>query len=121
MLPEYYHKDLFGTVVDIDLQAEDESALLDKKGKEFDIFKFINAFSRRNKKESWILYQEAILAGVAPDRIFFTLMWKVKSMLLLKKTAELEKLSENLVIGYHMARRGEGEVETLIEKTLLSL
>ena len=120
-MDEFYHKNIFGDVVDVNLQEEEDSPPLDKKGKEFDIFRFINVFGRRNKKESWILYQEAILAGVAPDRIFFTLMWKVKSMLLSKKTPELLKLSENLVIGYHMARRGEGEVETLIEKTLLSL
>ena len=121
MTEEYYYKNIFGEVVDIDLQEEEENVLLDKKGKEFNIFNFTNAFGRRDKKQAWLLYQQAILAGVAAERIFFTLMWKVKSMLMARKEIIWEKLSEQLVIGYHEARRGNGEIETLIEKVILSL
>lgn len=113
-MTEFYHKNIFGEAVDVDLQAEVDEKLLDKKGKEFDIFKFINAFGRGNKKESWVLYEKAIMAGVPAERIFFTLMWKVRSLGLIE-------LSERLVVGYHEARRGKGEIETLIEKTILSL
>lgn len=123
MTEEFYHKNIFGEAVDIDLQEKEggEAMLLDKKGKEFNIFALADAFGSRDKKRAWVLYQQALLAGVPAERIFFTLVWKVRSMLLLKKNFERELLSERLVIGYHQARRGEGEIETLVEKTILSL
>ena len=46
---------------------------------------------------------------------------KAKSFLKNFKPGELEKLSESLGIGYHSARRGEEEIETLVEKILLKL
>lgn len=122
MSEEFYHKNIFGDVVDVDLQFEaEDKPVLDKKGREFNIFPLTNTFGKGDKKQTWILYREAILAGVAAERIFFTLVWKVKSMLLSKRTPDLEKLSEALVIGYHEARRGKDEIETLIEKIILAL
>ena len=148
MIEEFYHKNIFGAVVDINLGEveEGELPLLDKKGKEFNIFTLTDAVGARKKKEAWILYQKALSAGVRAEEIFFKIVWQVKSMLLASRTkdvgetdmksfpynkaksflknfrlGELEKLSESLVIGYHRARRGEGEVETLVEKILLKL
>jgi uncharacterized protein YdaT len=46
---------------------------------------------------------------------------KAKGFLRNFKEEEIEKFSENLIEGYHRARRGEGEIETLVEKTLLRL
>jgi len=148
MTEEFYHKDLFGTVVDVDLGEieEDEKPLLDKRGREFNIFALTDTIGGRKKKEAWILYQKALSAGISAEEIFFKIIWQVKSMLIAEKTksvletdmktfpytkaksflknfksGELEKLSEDLVIGYHRARRGEGEIETLVEKILLNL
>lgn len=148
MEEEFYHKDIFGTVVDVNLNAveETESLPVDKHGKEFNIFALTDALGARNKREAWILYQKALSAGISADEIFFKLFWQVKSMLIALRTksvsetdmkpfpynkaksylknfksGELEKLSENLVTGYILARRGEGEIETLIEKLLLKL
>ena len=148
MKDEFYHKDIFGTVVDASPSAlEDTEKLpLDKLGKEFNIFTLTDALGARDKKQAWILYQKALLAGVSPEEIFFKLFWQVKSMLTVSKVkdiretdmkpftfnksksflknfkdGELEKLSESLVTGFILARRGEGEIETLIEKLLLKL
>ena len=148
MTQEFYHKDIFGAVVDINPSAlEDiEKMPLDKKGNEFNIFSLTDAVGARNKKEAWVLYQKALLAGVSAEEIFFKLFWQVKSMLIVSKVKgvgetdmkpftynkaksflknftqnELEKLSEDLVTGYILARRGGGEIETLIEKILLGL
>ncbi|KKQ83527.1 MAG: hypothetical protein UT07_C0003G0027 [Parcubacteria group bacterium GW2011_GWB1_38_8] len=146
---EFYHKDIFGNVVDIDLGAtedEEEKPLLDKRGREFNIFTFTDAVGARKKKEAWILYQKALSAGLSAEEIFFKLVWQVKSMLVASKTKnaeeadmktfpynkaksflknfkseELENLSENIIIGYQEARRGMGEMETLVEKTILKL
>lgn len=120
---EYYHKNIFGEVVDLDLQKleEDESMTVDKKGKEFNTFPLADAFGSKDKRKAWILYQQALLAGVVADRIFFTLMWKLKSMMSFRRDESLENLSLRMIIGYHQARRGEGEIETFLEKTILSL
>lgn len=148
MTEEFYHKNIFGEVVDLDLQEieEDEKLPLDKRGKQFNIFALTDAFGSRKKKDVWVLFRRAILAGVSAEEIFFKLFWQLKSMLLalrtktafealmstfpynksksfLKnfKTSELINLQTFLVVGYHKARRGEGEIETLVEKVLLSL
>ncbi|MDP3763884.1 MAG: hypothetical protein Q8Q92_04605 [bacterium] len=149
MTDEFYHKDIFGTVVDINLgviEEEEGEPLFDKKGREFNIFALTDAFGARQKKEAWIIYEKALGAGLSAEEIFFKLVWQVKTMLIALRTksvtetdmksfpyskaksflknfkpGELEKLSEDLVIGYHQARRGKGEIETLVEKILLSL
>ncbi len=148
MTEEFYHKDLFGSVVDINLGEveEGEKPLFDKKGREFNIFALTDALGARDKKRAWVLYQQALAAGLSAEEIFFKIVWQVKSMLVALKTKsvgetdmkpfpytkaksflknfkpdELETLSLNLVVGYQKARRGEGEVETLTEKILLSL
>ena len=148
MTEEFYHKDIFGTIVDIDLGAveEDEALPLDKKGREFNVFAITDALGARDKKLAWVLYQKALAAGLSAEEVFFKLFWQVKSMLLASRTnsvsetdmkpfpyskaksflknfkpKELEKFSEDLVTGYYEARRGEGDVETLVEKTLLKL
>lgn len=148
MTDEFYHKNIFGVVVDVNLGAleEDKKLLLDKKGREFNIFALTDALGARDKKRAWILYQQALLAGLSAEEVFFKLVWQVKSLLLASRTrnveetdmkmfpyakaksflknfkpGELERISEDLIIGYHRARRGESEVEILVEKILLSL
>ncbi len=147
MTEEFYHKDIFGAIVDARFgsaeETNDERPLFDKRGREFNIFTLTDAVGARKKKESWILYQKALAAGLTAEEIFFKVFWQVKVMLTVSKAkdadmkafpynkaksflknfgpGELEKLSENLVVGYYQARRGQGEIETLIEKTLLGL
>jgi len=152
MADEFYHKNIFGTVVDVNLGGERSDLNTDSQGltlrsrAEFNVFALADALGSRKRKEAWILYQKALAAGVSAEEIFFKLVWQVKSMLMASRTkdvsetdmkifpynkaksflknfqfGELEKLSESLVIGHILARRGQGEIETLIEKTLLSL
>jgi len=149
MTEEFYHKNIFGAVVDINLgpvEGEDEKPLLDKRGREFNIFALTDALGARKRKEAWVLYQKALGAGLSAEEIFFRIVWQVKSMLIASRTkdvgetdmkvfpynkaksfltnfksGELEKLSEDLVIGYHRARKGEAEIETFVEKLLLGL
>jgi DNA polymerase III delta subunit len=136
--------DIFGGQVEVNLE-EEEVSLARARG-EFNIFALTDAIGARDKKSAWILYQKALASGMAPDEIFWRVAWIVKSMLLASKTEtasetdmkdfpyrkakgyaqkfsqeELEKLSAELVIGYHDARRGIGEIETLLEKLILGL
>jgi hypothetical protein len=112
----------------------------------FNIFSLTDAIGARKKRDAWVLYHKALASGMAPEEVFFKLVWQVKTMLIAQKTktaeeaemksfpygkakgflrnfksGELEKFSGSLVKGYHQARRGEGEIETLVEKALLRL
>lgn len=144
---EFYHKDLFGEVIDFDLALEEEEGDIGKKAAiDFNIFTLTDALASRDKKNAWILYRKAIAAGMVPEEIFWKLVWQVKSLMLASRTktaeeagmkaypyskakgylqkwpeGELEQLSEKLVIGYHECRLGKEEMETLIEKVLLGL
>lgn len=145
-MDDFYKSNLFGEVVNVGLGDETETEIIEKAGKEFNIFPLTDALGERNKKNAWIVYEKALASGMVADEIFWRLMWGVKAMLLTAKTSsaeesglnpfvykksksflknwkveELEKLSESLVVGYHNARRGIGEMETMIEKILLSL
>ena len=148
MTDEIYHKDLFGAVVDMNLsEVEEEEKLVGASGRpDFNVFALTDAVGARDKRRAWTLYMQALSAGLVAEEVFFKVVWQVKSMLIAQKTksvaetdmkefpyskakgflknwkeGELEKLSEDLVTGYHQARRGEGEMETFVEKILLSL
>ncbi len=112
----------------------------------FNIFTLTDTIGGRNKRKAWMLYRKALASGMVAEEIFYKIFWQVKTMLLASRTksaeeadmkpfpyskaksflknfstSELQNLSESLVVGYHHARRGEGEIETFIEKTILSL
>jgi hypothetical protein len=144
--PEMYSTNLFGETV-IASKIDDEEDLIGPKARaEFNIFALTDAIGARKKRDAWVLYQKALAAGMAPEEVFYKLVWQAKTMLIAKNTnsvsetdmkpfpynkakgflrnfkeEEIEKFSENLIEGYHRARRGEGEIETLVEKTLLRL
>lgn len=155
MTEEFYHKNIFGDVVDVDLGlagGERSDLNTDSQGltlggrTDFNVFTFTDAVGAKQKKQAWILFRKALSVGVSAEEIFYKLVWQIKSMLIASKIKsaeeadmktfpynkakgflknfkpdELEALSEKLVVGYHSVRRGEGEMETFVEKTLLSL
>ncbi len=143
--PEMYATNLFGEVQK-PVVAEEEDLIGPKARAEFNIFALTDAIGARKKRDAWVLYMKALAAGMAPEEVFYKLVWQTKTMLVAQKTktaeeadmksfpyskakgflknfkpGELEKLSTHLVLGYHAARRGEGEIETLVEKALLKL
>lgn len=152
--PEMYSTNLFGEAPAKEIVspfapssgAPTVSESLSPYSSTFNIFALTDAIGARNKRDAWVLYHKALAAGVAPEEVFYKLVWQMKTMLIAKNTnsvgetdmksfpynkakgflknfkpGEIEKMSENLVIGYHAARRGKGEIETLVEKTLLRL
>jgi hypothetical protein len=144
---EFYHVDLFGAVVDVSATSDESEDLIGPKAKaEFNIWSLTDAVGARKKRDAWVLYQKALSSGMAAEEVFYKIVWQVKTLLLASrcqsaeeagmktfpfgkakanlknwKEGELEKLSHELVVGYHKARRGEGEIETLIEKIILKL
>ena len=144
---EFYEKNLFGDTVNVSMKKDDEEDLIGPKARaEFNIWALTDAIGARKKKDAWVLYQKALASGMVAEEVFYKLVWQVKTMLVASKTktaeeadmkpfpynkaktflknfstSELINLSTSLVLGYHKARRGEGEIETLVEKTLLRL
>lgn len=143
--PEMYAADLFGNKVEA--KPDEEEDLIGPQARaDFNIFALTDAIGARKKKDAWVLYQKALAAGMAPEEVFYKLVWQAKTMLVAKNTSsvaetdmkpypyskakgflknfkdgEIERMSEALVLGYHAARSGKGEIETLVEKTLLKL
>ena len=144
---EFYHKNIFGEKIDKSfLEPEDEKSQIIKKQKFFPDFAFTDAITSRDKKEAWIQYQREVASGLVPEQLFWAVTKQIKNLILASRThtaveadlnpfvykklkaglsnfkeGELEGISESLVIGYHDARRGKGEIEMMVEKTLLNL
>lgn len=143
--PEMYSTNLFGEKIEV-IEEKEEDLIGPQARSDFNIFALTDAIGARKKRDAWVLYQKATASGMAPEEIFWKLVWQGKTMLIAENTktvaetdmkpypytkakgflknfkaGEVEKFSENLIVGYHRARRGEGEIETLVEKTLLKL
>ena len=117
--------------------------LAEKKWGEFNIFQLSDALGMRDKKTLWVLYTKAINAGKTGEEIAGTLFWQLKSMILVSrgegkslnpfvankaksflknyKQEELEKFSLQLIRDYHEAHRGRFELETALERFVLSV
>ncbi len=115
------------------------------KPQTFNTFALADALGGRDKKQMWVLYQQAILSGSAPEEIHGILFWQMKSMLLASQTTsagdaglkpfvynkakkfagnykleELKNLTQSLVSEYHESRRGGLRLRDRVEKWMLS-
>lgn len=113
---------------------------------EFNIFSLGDALGKRNKKELWILYQEALKHGLSSEEICNTLFWTVKNLALIKNSKpgsdmgmsefvakksrgfaenysieEIKKLAHSLIVIYHEAHRGGEPMDVALERFILSL
>lgn len=113
---------------------------------DFNIFSLGDALGARNKKELWVLYQEALDNGLSSEEISGTLFWAVKNIALMKNAKpgddcgmspfaakkargfatkyseeEIENLSRSLVTIYHEAHRGGEPMEIALERFILAL
>ncbi len=110
----------------------------------FNTFALTDAFAARDKKKTWMIYREAMAAGIDPREITGVLFWMIKALVLSKKTKsaeeaglnpfvfkkaqrfallfkdeELASLSAQLVDTYHKGQAGEIEFEEGLEAYLL--
>ena len=144
---EFYHKNIFGEKVDKSFSEPiDEKSQIIKKQKFFPDFAFTDAITNKDKKEAWIQYQRELASGLVAEQLFWAVTKQIKNLLLTLRTktaieadlnpfvykklksglinfkeGELEEISLSLVVGYHDARRGKGDIDMLVEKTLLML
>lgn len=112
----------------------------------FDVFSLTDVFGRRDKKNLWALYQEALSRNIAPEEINGVLFWQLKSMLVASRAKdssesglkpyvfqksksfarnyteeEMKKMSSALVSVYHDSRRGIHDFEIALERFILSI
>jgi hypothetical protein len=146
MNEEFFQQDIFGNTVKVELETTEEDLIGPQARNDFNIFALTDAIGARKKRDAWVLFQKALASGMVAEEVFYKLIWQMKTMMVAQNTnsvsetdmkpfpynkakgflrnfkkGEIEELSENLVLGYHKARRGEGEVSSLVEKTLLGL
>ena len=113
---------------------------------QFNNFALADALGARDKKELWVLFQEAQFEEKSSEELHGLLFWQMKSMLqaALSKSAieagqkpfvyskssryaknyslfELKQKSAELVGIYHDARRGGDDMEVGLEKLILGL
>lgn len=112
----------------------------------FNIFALGDALGARNKKDLWVLYQEALAHGISPEEISGTLFWMLKNLALIKDSKagddkglsafvarkvrgfvknyskeELQNLGTELTRLYHEAHRGGEPMDVALERWILSL
>ena len=112
----------------------------------FNPFALADALGERNRQRAWILFQMALAHGLAPEEIFWKLVWKIKTLLLVQtakdsaalglkpfvlqqarrhsrnfKLEELKKLSARLVALWHDHHRGLLDFELGLERLVLEL
>ena len=123
-----------------------EFTLPEKKKEFFNTFALGDALGARDKKQLWVLYLSALEQGISAEEICGVLFWQIKNIYIAHQTKnvsesklspfvdkkarsfaknftpyELNTLSNMLVDATHKVRQGEGEIELLLEKTILSL
>lgn len=103
---------------------EDFSSVVAKQSPKTNVFGIADSFSRRNKIETWILYTETVLAGVAPEEISGIIFWKIKTMILngskVFSLDELKRQSSELVSLYHRAHQGKIDFTVGLEQFILN-
>ncbi|MBI2100445.1 MAG: hypothetical protein HYT47_00255 [Candidatus Vogelbacteria bacterium] len=112
----------------------------------FNPFAVGDALGERDRKRAWILFQTALARGLAPEEIFWRLVWKIKTLLLVQiatdpaslglkpfvlaqsrrhsrnfKLAELKQFSARLVTLWHDSRRGLINFEHHLEQLILEI
>lgn len=103
---------------------EDFSTQIVKQAPKMNMFSIADAFARRDKINTWILYRDAVALGAQPEEISGIIFWKIKNMVLNGTKSfsqdELKSQSSELVSLYHKAHRGESDFVIGLEQFILS-
>lgn len=112
----------------------------------FNTFALADALATRNKKQLWVLLQEASSSGIAAEEIIGVLWWQLKSLRLAAITksaadagmkdfpynkakralgalplAEVERLSHELLQVYHAGHAGDVDITLALEQWVLQV
>lgn len=109
------------------------------------IFTITDKLLARDKKGLWVSYIDLVSQGIPAEEIHGVFFWAVKNMIIAErvgdqkesglapfsyskaltggrnyKSDELQKMSSDLVEMTHRVRRGEGDMEVMLEKWILA-
>jgi len=123
-----------------------EFAKTENKKQELNIFSITNGLVEKDKKELWISYIDLLSRGAVAEEIHGILFWQVKNMILASradsqketglapfpyknaltgsrkyKSEELIKMSVDLVNITHRVRSGQGDLQIMLEKWILTM
>lgn len=116
------------------------------KAERFNSFAIADALSKRDKKQMWVLLQQARLAGLREEEIVGMLWWQLKALRLAAQTnnaeeagmkdfpykkakqslkhfkeGEVDQISRSLLELYHCAHQGLTEMDAALEEWVLTL
>lgn len=96
----------------------------EKVAPKINVFAIADAYARKDKVQTWILYREAIDHGVEPESICGMLFWKIKTIILASSRTfdqqNLKRLSGELVSLYHESHNGTRDFTVGLEQFILS-
>lgn len=146
ILETTFDKETMKTVIESVATIEEFAGKKIDKRPDFNIFSLGDALGKRNKKELWVLYQEAVASGFEPEEVCSTLFWAVKNIALMKSAKpgedaglspyiapkarmfaknytqdEIANISRTLVSVYHEAHRGGEPMSIALERFILEL
>ena len=126
--------------------ATEVEEFIAEKPERFNTFAMADALAKRDKKNLWVLLQEAKISGLRPEEITGMLWWQLKSLRLAAMThhateagmkdypykkakaalrnfnhGELEKLSQSLLVLYHEGHQGLTDMDLKLEEWVLSV
>lgn len=123
--------------------TEVEEYKLTEKKEAFNTFALADVFLMRDKKALWVLLMRAFKAEKTAEEIIGTLFWQMKSFMIIEEgggttlspyvvgktkrqqknfaPGEMKRLTNQLLISYHEARRGKGDMETVLERFVLGV
>ncbi len=116
------------------------------KEERFNVFQIAEAFAKKDKKQMWVLLQQARSLGIRDEETIGILWWQLKSLRLAKvtrsaeeagmkdytykkaqqalrnfKDGEVETLSSSLLELYHEGHQGKREMEVALEQWVLTV
>ncbi|MEK7462031.1 MAG: hypothetical protein AAB618_00445 [Patescibacteria group bacterium] len=127
-------------------QATEIEEFTATKATDFNRFAITEALAKKDKKQLWVLLQEARAAGVRDEETIGLLWWQLKSLRLAKlsrsakeagmkdypykkatqslrnfKDGEVEALSRSLLELYHLAHQGKRDLDGALEEWILGI
>lgn len=104
------------------IKVFEEKKIINKE--KFKVFDMTDAFARKDKINTWTLYNKSIREGIEPEALAGVLFWKIKTMILsgsnIFNIKELRHLSSKIISLYHKAHRGESDLSIGLEQFILT-
>jgi DNA polymerase III delta subunit len=117
-----------------------------QKEERFNVFQIAEAFAKKDKKQMWVLLQQARALGIRDEETIGIIWWQLKSLRLAKltksaeeagmkdypykkasqslrnfKDGEIESFSRSLLELYHEGHQGKRELDVAFEQWVLTI